>query len=471
MPPEVAAYALARYSRSADSFEESLRWVKAHDKGDFMSKFYFQYGHASIADLGHVTMCFEGISELAAVEIEDEAIWDGQAKSTRYQDFSQAVYIMPPELTGKDLEDYCETAEALLEAYREVHSKVRDYLFKTLPKPAELTQDAYDRTLNARAFDVARYLLFLGIPTNVGQVTSIRTLEKQMQRLAASPYKELQNLASDMEAACASEPDVSWDDFRFRRCPPTAPSLAKYVQPNQFLIDWHEDLWEWYHNHVKAWPDDGLVQTVEHGNGVRLWKPNQGPASDILSTLLYTGCSSSYARLQYMMLRLGRGTIDEGIAAALKHRGPHDELPRAFRNQPYIFEITCDIGAYRDLHRHRRCQQFRQPWTIIHGYETPQAVIDAGCGEIYKAAMDKAGAAHCRLKTDYILPFGTRVRFLMKMDFAEAEYIIKLRSGVKGHFSYRRIANQMADELKRQESILAHFITTTPMEVEAPLTR
>jgi hypothetical protein len=29
------------------------------------------------------------------------------------------------------------------------------------------------------------------------------------------------------------------------------------------------------------------------------------------------------------------------------------------------------------------------------------------------------------------------------MDFAEAEYISQLRSGVKGHFSYREIAWEM----------------------------
>ena len=38
------------------------------------------------------------------------------------------------------------------------------------------------RNIAARAFDVARYLLFWGVPTNVGQVTSIRTLEKQIRR-------------------------------------------------------------------------------------------------------------------------------------------------------------------------------------------------------------------------------------------------------------------------------------------------
>src|SRR5579862_7701628 len=72
MPPEKCAYALARYSRSPDSIRDSIEWVRTHDSAKFLESFYFQYGHASIADLGHVVLCFEGISELAATEVEDE---------------------------------------------------------------------------------------------------------------------------------------------------------------------------------------------------------------------------------------------------------------------------------------------------------------------------------------------------------------------------------------------------------------
>jgi hypothetical protein len=38
---------------------------------------------------------------------------------------------------------------------------------------------------------------------------------------------------------------------------------------------------------------------------------------------------------------------------------------------------------------------------------------------------------------------GVRCRALFKMDFAEALYIAELRSGVAGHFSYRRVAWEM----------------------------
>src|SRR3954462_15091670 len=72
MPPEKLAYALARYSRSPDSIRDSVEWVRTHDSAKFLESFYFQYGHASISDLGHLAVCFEGVSELAATEIEDE---------------------------------------------------------------------------------------------------------------------------------------------------------------------------------------------------------------------------------------------------------------------------------------------------------------------------------------------------------------------------------------------------------------
>ncbi len=104
MPPEKAAYALARYSRSPDSIEDSLRWVHSHSSEKFWEQFYFAYGHASIADLGHVTVCFENISELAAIRLEDEPLWDGQAKSSRYQNFAVAGCYVPSTIQRKEAE-------------------------------------------------------------------------------------------------------------------------------------------------------------------------------------------------------------------------------------------------------------------------------------------------------------------------------------------------------------------------------
>src|ERR1700757_3203951 len=147
MPPEKSAYALARYSRSPDSIRDSIEWVRTHNSEKFLESFYFQYGHASIADLGHTVMCFEGISELAATEIEAEPLWDGQAKSSRYQDFSRSGFITPPEFSEADAAVYRDAAALLLGAYGQVKELAFACLSERLPRPADMKPDAYQRNL------------------------------------------------------------------------------------------------------------------------------------------------------------------------------------------------------------------------------------------------------------------------------------------------------------------------------------
>jgi hypothetical protein len=133
-----------------------------------------------------------------------------------------------------------------------------------------------------------------------------------------------------------------------------------------------------------------------------------------------------------------------------------------------------DIGAYHDLHRHRRCQKFRQAYAGRLGFDTPELVEQAGATAVYQDAMQAALDTVHRLPAPgahYLLPFGARSRFLFKMDFAEAEYISRLRSGVKGHFSYRRIAWEMKQKMDALEPELGRLIAATPPWVEDPLAR
>src|SRR4030081_4131467 len=93
--PEVQAYAMAKYSRSALSMKESLREISSQRAEQFLNTFYFQYGHRSIADLAHVAFAIERLSLLAAIILVDEQRWDGQERSTRYQNFKKSGYYMP----------------------------------------------------------------------------------------------------------------------------------------------------------------------------------------------------------------------------------------------------------------------------------------------------------------------------------------------------------------------------------------
>src|SRR5580698_9157776 len=143
MPPEKSAYALARYSRSPDSIRDSIAWVRTHDSAKFLESFYFQYGHASIADLGHLVLCFEGVSELAAIEIEDEQLWDGQARSSRYQDFSKSGFVTPPGAG----DSYAEAARRLLDAYHQIHTRMVEHLAERLPRPEDMKPEMYRRNI------------------------------------------------------------------------------------------------------------------------------------------------------------------------------------------------------------------------------------------------------------------------------------------------------------------------------------
>jgi hypothetical protein len=164
----------------------------------------------------------------------------------------------------------------------------------------------------------------------------------------------------------------------------------------------------------------------------------------------------------------------EVLDVAVCGRGARDELLREFRGGQYCFDLLIDIGAYRDMHRHRRCHQYRQAFSGLHGYEMPAPLLDSGAESLYRGAMNAALRAMHGLPSpgrEYLLPFGARSRFLFKMDFAEVEYISRVRSGVKGHFSYREIAWEMKKRLEEIEPELARLIDATPPWVEDPLTR
>ncbi len=462
MPPEKSAYALARYSRSADSIRQSIDWVRSHNSQNFLESFYFQYGHQSIADLGHTVLCFEGISELAASEIEDETLWDGQAKSSRYQDFSKSGFITPPELAGSDAERFTAEGEALLRAYASVHARVNEYLTRQLPRPESMKPDAYARNIAARAFDVARYLLFWGVPTNVGQVTSIRTLEKQIKRLRISEFQEVRELGDEIAQACAEPPGCTWNDGNAE---PIAPTLARHAEPDEHLRQSREDLKLWALQNLTVEPFD--VPRVD------LLKPADA-LTEIAATLLFPVCDHPFRAIYETVRAWSQARKAEVLEVAVKSRGSRDDLLRGFRGGQYCFDMLIDIGAYRDMHRHRRCHQYRQPYTGLHGYDIPELLKLSGADAAYRVAMDSAIAAMKRLPDpgrQYLLPFGARSRFLFKMDFAEVEYISRVRSGVKGHFSYRRIAWEMKQRVEEIEPELAKLIDATPPWVEDPLKR
>src|SRR6201999_2055254 len=134
--PEVLAYAMAKYSRSALSMKESLKEISSQRAEQFLNTFYFQYGHRSIADLAHIPFAIEKLSMLAAIVLVDEQRWDGQERSTRYQNFRQSGWYLP-DFSSSPASGavFTEAIDALFAEYHSTTETMLAHLKERVPRP------------------------------------------------------------------------------------------------------------------------------------------------------------------------------------------------------------------------------------------------------------------------------------------------------------------------------------------------
>ena len=395
---------------------------------------------------------------------------------------------------------------------------------RRVARPETLKQEAYERTLKARAFDVARFLLPLATNTSLGQIVNARTLENQVSRLLSHPAAEVRDLGLKLreaascpawnvnenagaelvekiraaEALCQGTTSVLPQSAGYRegalateasladeaaqlltREVRTAPTLVKYAQANEYEMQTRAELTQAATEFLAGQPfaDAPLVDLVERTESLEV---------ELASTLFYSASHHSYRQIRDLVAGLPEARISEIIEIGLRHRGKHDEALRVFHAGAALrFDILMDIGGFRDMHRHRRCTQIIQPFTTLHGFEIPtygdlgpsdedgyiDILIDAYCRADFISAIKQAHAASAQIAVSqapeaaqsalYLLPLATRIRSLFKMDFAEAQYITELRSGPAGHFSYRRVAWEMFLALQRQHPSLAAHIRVT----------
>jgi thymidylate synthase ThyX len=479
--PEVQAYAMAKYSRSSLSMKESLKEISTQKAEKFLNTFYFQYGHRSIADLAHIALAVERLSILAAIAVADEQRWDGQERSTRYQDFRKSGYYTP-DFGDAPAQELCRrTLDALFSDYESLSKKMFRYLAEITPKPAEMKQEGYERTLKARAFDISRYLLPLATNTSLGEIVNARTLESQVSHLLSHTHKEIRYLGELLKRAATSAAyNVNHDSLRslvesIREVSPqlgaraeaellkevrVSPTLVKYADPNTYEIETRRELQQ-----IASELMGGAV--VNQARSVDLLD-DEPLDVELASTLLYEHCQYPYRQIQSSIENVGEARRKEIINAGLRHRGRHDEMLRSFRaGQQFRFDILMDIGGFRDMHRHRRCIQIEQPFTTEHGYEIPSELDPAGALDTYKTTMERTSNAVQTLgkstapeaieNSQYAIPLGFRKRTLFKMDFAEAVYISELRTGPAGHTSYRNVAYAMFEEVKEKYPALAQY--------------
>jgi len=480
--PEIQAYAMAKYSRSALSMKESLEEISQQKAEKFLNTFYFQYGHRSIADLAHVAMAIERLSILAAIAVVDQQRWDGQERSTRYQDFKKSGYFVPD--FGDDepaSELYQRSVRELFQEYETYSERMFRYLKQITPQPPDMKPETYERTLRARAFDISRYLLPLATNTSLGEIVNARTLESQISQLLSHTHKEVRQLGELLKRAATSpayharrkpledlvqairavspELGARAEDELLREIR-VAPTLVKYADPNRYELETRRELRQCAEQLMADAPVDPApaVDLLEE-------EPLE---IELATTLLYEHSHYPYRQIRTAIQEGGERACREIIALGLRHRGQHDEMRRAFcAGQPFRFDILMDVGGFRDMHRHRRCIQILQDFTTQHGYDTPEEVNAAGLRDEYDAVLRRAAAAvetlsqshgeAARENAQYAIPLAFRKRTLFKMDFAEVVYIAELRTAPAGNRSYRNVAYAMFEAVAKKYPALEKF--------------
>jgi thymidylate synthase ThyX len=108
--------------------------------------------------------------------------------------------------------------------------------------------------------------------------------------------------------------------------------------------------------------------------------------------------------------------------------------------------------------------QTPQHLTTRLGYATPSLITEAGFGSRYEATMESAHEMYEKLYqfnpdvAQYIVPNGFNRRVLAQFNLREAFAFCQLRSAANAHFSIRRVAQKMYEDILGVHPLLAKYM-------------
>jgi thymidylate synthase ThyX len=184
----------------------------------------------------------------------------------------------------------------------------------------------------------------------------------------------------------------------------------------------------------------------------------------VLAAALFRFGEMSYAEaLDYV--KALRETEKAKLAESLLGRLGRFDVPlRELEYSTYLFDLVMDQGAFAEFKRHRMMSQTPQRLTTRLGYATPRLISEAGFEARYDAAMQSAGHLFEKLYSvspniaQYVVPNGYNRRVLAEFNLREAFAFCQLRSASNAHFSIRRVAQRIYEELNRVHPLLTKYM-------------
>lgn len=446
LSPETIAVAFAKTSRSPDSFRDIAAELSDEKSAQFHEKWVVGYGHASVAEHAVLHIAFENVSRLAIESIEGNRLASYTEKSTRYQKWGPHDFFIPRELDGHRLHDeYVDTIRLLFRTYEESLEPVRRLILERFPHRENEKDEAWDRRIRSKYVDVCRFLLPAAALANVGMTANARVLENMIRKMLSHELTEVREIGEKVKEVARAE----------------TPTLVKYADAVPYLV---ETTAEFALTRPPLPLNEGALIKPDWCTLISFDKDGE---KKVLAAALFRFGEMSYAEALGYVKALKKPER-AGLAEALLGRlGKYDVPLRELEYSTYVFDFVMDQGAYAEFKRHRMMTQTPQRLTTRLGYATPRLITQAGFGSQYEAAMQAAGDMFEKLYevnpaiAQYAVPNGFNRRVLAEFNLREAFAFCQLRSAANAHFSIRRVAQRMYDEMSKVHPLLTKYMKLT----------
>lgn len=448
LKPEVIAVAFAKTSRSPQSFREIASELTDEKSAEFHEKWVVGYGHSSVAEHAVLHIAVENISRLAVETLESNRLASFTEKSTRYQKWSPEDFYVPAEL-GEHLmlPLYLQTCRKLFETYHQALPAVRQVIADQTPRRENESDKAYESRIRSDYVDVCRFLLPSASLANVGMTINARALEHALRKMLSHPLEEVRRVGFEIKQVALAE----------------VPTLIKYADEVPYLLETRKALQD------MAGGDAGANEAAEP-DWCRLVSYDPQCEERLLASALFRFNNYGYAQNVELVRRLSQNERQR-LAFTLLGAVTKFDIPlRELEHSAYTFELVLDQGAYFEFKRHRMMTQTPQPLTTDLGYALPRAIADAGLEDSFRQAMDQAQDAYRTLAgfspevASYVVPNAFNRRVLFTFNLRSANHFINLRTAPNAHFSIRRVAHRLAEEIRKVTPCLGSYLRETENE-------
>ncbi|HKI53380.1 MAG TPA: FAD-dependent thymidylate synthase [Anaerolineales bacterium] len=439
LSPETIAVAFAKTSRSPNSFRDIAAELSDESSAKFHEKWVVGYGHASVAEHAVLHIAFENVSRIAIESIESNRLASYTEKSTRYQRWGQDDFTIPPELDGHPLRDeFVDAIRLLFKAYADSLTPVQSLIFERFPRRENEKDAAWDRRIRSKYVDVCRFLLPAAALANVGMTANARVIENTVRKMLSHELAEVREIGEQMKEVSKAE----------------TPTLVKYADAVPYLVETINE----FNNY------QSLIENRKSDEWCQLIDYDKDGEKKVLAAVLYRFGEMSFVDALKYVESLDEDSKSKLAESLLGKLDKFDVPLRELEYCSYTFDLVMDQGAYAEFKRHRMMTQTPQRLTTRLGYTTPLLITEAGFGSQYEAAMESASQMFEKLYelspavAQYVVPNGFNRRVLAQFNLREAFAFCQLRSAANAHFSIRRIAQRMYEDMAKVHPRLTKFM-------------